>query len=115
MVLKRNDGTEAVATLKPKLFGLDVPQVEIDGKLIDLVKPLAWQQWIFAASPLVILFLGGALGVALAFIGVYTNLKIFRSERDDMQKYIFSAVITMALFFGYLIFSFVLGLLIYQL
>lgn len=112
LLLKRNDGKEVIATLKQKMLGLDVPQIEIDGKLIELVKPLSWQQWLFAGSPVVVLFLGGALGAAIAMAGIYLNIKIFRSELSDVLKYVLSIVVTALLIVGYLIFSVILVLLL---
>ena len=112
LLLKRNDGKEVIATLKQKMLGLDVPQIEIEGKTIELVKPLIWQQWLFAGSPVVVLFLGGALGAAIAMVGVYLNLKLFRSELSDVLKYVLSIVVTASLIVGYLIFSVILVLLL---
>jgi len=112
LLLKRNDGKEVIAMLKQKMLGLDVPQIEIDGKIIDLSKPLTWQQWLFAGSPVVVLFLGGALGAAIAIVGIYLNVKIFRSELSDVLKYILSIVVTASLIVGYLIFSVILVILL---
>lgn len=84
---------------------MDVPQVEIEGKIIELVKPLTWQQWLFAGSPIVILFLGGAIGVGIAMVGTYLNVRIFRSELSDVLKYVLSIVVTLSLSVGYIIFS----------
>jgi hypothetical protein len=108
MLLKRNDGKEVIAILKQQLLGVDVPQIEIDGKLIELVKPLTWQQWLFAGSPVVVLLLGGTLGGAIAMIGVFLNVKLFRSEISDVLKYVLSIVVTALLIIGYLIFSVIL-------
>ena len=112
LLLKRNDGKEVVVTLKQKMLGLDVPQFEIEGKIIDLVKPLTWQQWLFAGSPVVVLFLGGALGAAIGMVGIYLNVKIFRSELSEVLKYILSIVVTVSLIVGYLIFSVILVILL---
>jgi hypothetical protein len=112
MLLKRNDGKEVIAIWKPKMFGFDVPQLEVDGKTVELAKPLTWQQWLFAGSPVVILLLGGALGAAIAMVGVYLNVKIFRSELSDVLKYVLALVVTAALIIGYLIFSILLVLLL---
>ena len=94
------------------MIGLDVPNIEVDGKTIELVKPLAWQQLLFAGSPIVVLFLGGALGAAIGMVGIYLNIKIFRSELSDVMKYISSIVVTGALIIGYIVFSVILTLLL---
>lgn len=105
MLLKRNDGKEVRAIFKHNLLVSDVPQLEVDGKLIELAKPFAWYQWIFVGSPAIILFLGGALGATMAMIGIFLNLKIFRSELNNVLKYVLSAVITISFIFGYLLLS----------
>jgi hypothetical protein len=111
MMLKRNDGKEVVAMFKQKMFGSDVPMLEVDGKSIELAKPLTWQQWIFVGSPAVILFFGGALGAVLAMLGLYLNLKLFRSELNNVLKYILCIVVTLSFMIGYLFLSAIIILL----
>ena len=121
LLLKRDDGREVVATLKKQLWGVDVPKIEVDGELIEIVKPLTWQQWLFASSPFVILLLSSPLGgdtlgslVALisdmlggviALIGFFINVRLFRSEMHDRTKYVFSIVVTLLLIFSYTAFA----------
>jgi hypothetical protein len=108
MLLKRNDGKEVIATWKPKILGLDVPQIEIDGEVIEVVRPLTWQELIFVGSPIAILFLGGAVGAGIAIVGFFINAKLFRSELSNAMKYISSIAVTVGLIIGYLIFSVIL-------
>lgn len=107
-LIKRNDGKEIVVTLKPQLIGLDVPRLDVGGKSIELVQPLAWHEWLFAGSPVMLFLMGGAVGVGLAFIGVFINLRIFRSEFAPALKYLFSAGVTIFFIVAYAIFSIVL-------
>lgn len=111
MILKRNDGKEVVALFKQKMLGSDVPILEVDGKSIELAKPLTWQQWIFVGSPAVILFLGGALGAVMAMVGLYLNLKLFRSEINHILKYFLCIVVTVSFIIGYLLLSAIIILL----
>ncbi len=39
MVLRRNDGREIVASLRPQVLGLDVPRLYVDGQLINMAAP----------------------------------------------------------------------------
>jgi len=111
MILKRNDGKEVVALFKHKMLGSDVPVLEVGGKSIELAKPLTWQQWIFVGSPAIILFLGGALGAVMAMVGLYLNLKLFRSELNNILKYILTVVVTVSFIIGYLFLSAIIILL----
>lgn len=111
MLLKRNDGREVIAMFKQKMLGSDVPMLEVDGKKIELAKPLTWQQWIVVGSPGVILFFGGALGAVLAMVGLYLNLKLFRSELNNVLKYILCVVVTLSFMIGYLLLSAIIILL----
>ena len=62
MVLQRNDCKQVTATWKPQALGFDVPQLVVDGKAITLAAPLKWYQWVWGGWPILLLFLGGALG-----------------------------------------------------
>ena len=81
---------------------------DVGGKSIELVQPLAWHEWLFAGSPVLLFLMGGAVGVGLAFIGVFINLRIFRSEFAPALKYLFSAGVTIFFIVAYAIFSIVL-------
>ncbi len=51
VILRRNAGTGVAATLKPIFFGLDVPQLVVEGKTIRVVEPLKWYVWAWIALP----------------------------------------------------------------
>ena len=80
MLLQRNDGQQVIATWKSQAFGFDVPQLVVDGKPISLVAPLQWYQWVWGGWPILLLFLGGALGAVAGLIGLSFNVRIFRSD-----------------------------------
>ncbi len=62
-VLRRNDGTEAIAQIRDSVLGLDpAPQLFVDGKRIHVAEPLKLYQWLWSAVPLFLLFIGGGLG-----------------------------------------------------
>ena len=52
MLLRRTDGSEAVATWKPQFMGLDVPRLDVDGKQINVVEPLKWYAWVWSGLPI---------------------------------------------------------------
>ena len=102
-LLRRNDGRQVVANWKPKFMGLDFPQLEIDGKLFDVVAPLKWYAWAWSVLPLCLIFIGGALGGFIGAIGFMTNAKIFRSETNLVWKFFITAGVSFMSFLVYLI------------
>ena len=46
MLLQSNDGKQVVARWKRQFMGLDVPQLVVDEKVINLAEPLRWYQWV---------------------------------------------------------------------
>lgn len=93
----RNDaGAEATAYFKGG-FPDPVPALVVGDQTIRLAEALAWYQWVWAGFPLVLLFLGGAIGGFLGAIGTIINAKILRSERHTAIKYILSGFVSVAL------------------
>lgn len=101
MLLTRSDGRQVFAFWKPQLF--DVPQLVVDGKTVEVVKPLKWYQWLWSALPIVLVFIGGALGALCGFIAFTVNANIFRSELPQLLKFLLTGVISVLSFFLYLI------------
>ena len=90
MLLTRADGTEVVAKWKPKLLGLDVPDLLVGDQTIQVTEPLPWHQWGFSALPMVLVFIGGALGGLFGAVAAVGSIKVFRSSLTDPLKYVAS-------------------------
>ena len=103
MLLHRNDGTQAIATWKVQLLGFDVPQLVVDGKPITLEEPLKWYEWAWGGWPVLLLFVGGALGAVAGFVAFSVNIKIFHSSLGSVEKYILTAAISALAVMVYLI------------
>lgn len=58
MMLRRDDGQEVEAVWKKDLFGIDVPNIIIDGSLIQVAKPLPVAAKVWCFLPLVFIFIG---------------------------------------------------------
>src|SRR5258708_1901146 len=86
LVLRRNDGREVIAIWKPQLLGLDVPRLQVDGKLVNVVQPLKWYVWIWCGLPILLLLIGGALGALAGFVAFAINTKIFRTSLPGPAK-----------------------------
>ena len=112
MVLQRNDGKQVTARWKPQFLGLDVPQLLIEGKAINLVEPLKWYQWVWGGWPVLLLFAGGALGAMAGMIAVAINAKVFRAEMSEVLKYLVSGVVSVLAVIAYFIAAMIFSLLI---
>ncbi len=113
MALQRNDGKQVTATWKPQFLGLDVPQLSVDGQAINLVEPLKWYQWVWGGWPVLLLFVGGALGAVAGIIGFSINARIFRAEMNSALKYLVSGAVSalsvLAYFIAAVIFSMIIN------
>ena len=112
MLLQRNDGKQVVATWKPQVIGLDVPQLMIEGESHQLVEPLKWYQLVWGGWPIVLVFAGGMLGAFFGFIGFALNTKVFRSEMNDALKYIATAAVSALAVVAYFVLAIFVSLLI---
>lgn len=95
MLLQRNDGRQVTAKWRPQGLGLDVPQLEVDGKVINLVAPLKWYQWLWSALPIVLVFVGALLGAVTGLVAFYLNGKIFRSQMNGALKYVLTGAVSL--------------------
>lgn len=102
MRLQRNDGKEIIAFWKPQFMGLDVPQLIVDGKVINVVEPLKWYAWVWSALPLPLIFIGGALGALMAMIGFTVSTSVFRSSQPAVAKFAISLIVSILAVFAYL-------------
>ncbi len=103
-LLRGNDGRESVAELKTILVD-PVPQVLWNGGKITLAEPLEWYQWVWSAVPIILVFLGGAIGGAVGFVGATLNVQILRSDMSGLLRYGGTALISVGAFVTYAVFA----------
>ncbi|WP_146898193.1 hypothetical protein [Adhaeribacter aerolatus] len=65
-----------------------VPVLEIKGKQIQIVEKLKWYQYAIGGIPILLLFIGGAIGGGIGAVGAITNFRIFRQEGSAVSKYL---------------------------
>lgn len=94
MMLRRNDGRIAIASWKPKLLGLDFPQLVIDDKIINIIEPLKWYETLWIGLPILLFFYGGVLGAIAGMFGFSINAKIFRNSINSIAKYGLTALVS---------------------
>lgn len=93
MLLRRADGREVVAKWKLQMLGTDIPNLEVDGKVIRIVPPLKWYEFTWAGIPILLLFIGGAVGGGVGAVGTIMNVKIFRSSMPAIAKYFLALLV----------------------
>ena len=97
--LIRNDGREVVVKWKPQI--LDMPKLVVDGKTIDIVKPLHWYEWIWVALPVLLIFTSRAFAGFLGLIAYIINAKIFRSDLSILSKFALSFLVSLLTLLAY--------------
>ena len=105
------DGT--VKKLEVDRGGIDyIPRVYIDGERIEIARKLKLYELIIGGVPILLLFLGGALGALCGVIGTITNYKVLRSEKSNTYKILSITGITVLSFIANVILAFIFNLII---
>jgi hypothetical protein len=96
-LLRRDDGREVTAQFKAG-FPDPIPALLVDNQTIRLAEPLAWYEIVWIAFPLVLIFIGGAIGGALGGGATVINAQIMRSQQNTVAKYALCALVSLAAF-----------------
>lgn len=96
MILRRDDGQEVEATWKRDLFGMDVPNLIIDGSIIEVTKPLPIIAKLWCFLPLVFIFIGGAIGALIGIITAAANVSVFRLPTNIVVRIMLTLLISLA-------------------
>jgi heme O synthase-like polyprenyltransferase len=73
----------------------------------SIAKPIKWYEGLFIASPALIFVLSSAnrvafvIAVLLVLIGIFLNIKIYRSAFNNRWKYVLYSTVTVLLFIFY--------------
>jgi hypothetical protein len=100
-LVRGTDGRDSVLELKTKVPD-PVPQVLWAGQTIKLEESLKWYQWVWSGVPLLLLFLGGAIGGVVGGVAVTLNVRILRSRMSGTGRYAVTALVSVAAFGIYL-------------
>ncbi len=96
MALRRNDGRDAIVRWRPQFLGLDVPQLYVDGYVVNVAPPLPKAVWLWSALPVLLVLIGGALGALVGFIAFAVNNRIFRTSWSTLTKFSVSLLVSLA-------------------
>ena len=103
MILHKNDGTEVIATWQASLWGLDVPTLLIDGQTVHIVEPFKWHEVMWIGLPVLLVFVGGAVGGIAGFTAFAANKKLFRGEFNTIVKYALTGIVSALGIFAYFV------------
>ena len=92
-VLTLPNGSKSIVQLKPSILD-PVPKVVVDGDQIEVVEPLSAIQLIWSGLPIIMLFVGGAIGGLIGGGAYWINNLVFRPEMSTAEKYILTALIS---------------------
>jgi hypothetical protein len=103
LLLRRNDGTEALVQLKPTNIVDPVPKVIVDGQTFTVAEPLKWYQYVWAGLPFALIFVGGLLGGLCGGFAMVINGRVFRSALNPAAKYLLTGLVTIAAAFVFIV------------
>lgn len=63
-----------------------LPRIEVDGCQIPLGRPLSTLEYVLGGIPLVLIFLGGAIGGATGAVGTMYNYRVLREASSAPMK-----------------------------
>lgn len=110
-ILRDNYGKEVQARLKSRMLD-PVPSVELGGESVALARPLLWYEYAWMGIPVLLVFVGGALGGLIGASAAYTSARVFRGEAGALTKYLLTGAISLVAVVAYLVAALVLQIVI---
>jgi hypothetical protein len=81
-----NAATGKPARVLIKAGGLDLPSIDVDGVKVLLGRPLSPLEYVLGGIPLLLMFLGGAIGGASGAVGAVYNYRVLREATSTSTK-----------------------------
>lgn len=99
--------TENLSIYIKEIFYEFAPHLVINGIKTSIVPELKWYNYIIGALPILLIFMGGAIGAGIGVGATYLNMSIFRSQDELLMKYLKIVAVIIA---SYLLFLILAGL-----
>jgi hypothetical protein len=90
-----DDGREVKIRLKTNLAD-PVPVLLLNGETVRVARRLTWYEYAWISVPILLLFVGGALGGGIGGFATYTNSHLMRSDRSPGARYLLTGAISIA-------------------
>jgi|SRR5271169_1670919 len=101
-IVKSDSGMDTIIQLKYNYLD-PIPKIKIAEKVIEIVSPLRWYEYLWIGIPIALVAAGGAIGGLCGGLAANTNGRIFRSDRGLLAKYGLSALITLGAALAYVV------------
>jgi hypothetical protein len=79
-----------------------IPKLQIEGQKFEIGRPLNKWEYIWICLPLILLFIGGAIGSLIGTIAVYSNSILIRKPKSAFLKIFFTGATTIASFWFFI-------------
>ena len=83
--------------------GLDLPSIDVDGVKVLLGRPLSPLEYVIGGIPLVLVFVGGAIGGASGAAGAMFNYRVLREATSTSTKVFGVVGVSTLSFLAYLV------------
>lgn len=80
-----------------------LPGIEVDGVPVSLGRPLSTLEYVLGGIPLVLIFLGGAIGGASGAVGTMYNYRVLRATTSAPMKVLGVVAVSGLSFLTYLV------------
>jgi hypothetical protein len=94
-ILHNINGTDSTVQLTSAYMGFDpVPRLSVAGKSIQIMEPVDRFEWAWSGIPLILVIVGGVLGTLFGIVAFAFNVRVFRSQRSLLKKFLLTALIS---------------------
>lgn len=93
-LLNRNDGQTIEVGVKTS-YPDPAPILIVDDQEIRTARALTPLEWGWAGFPILLLFVGGALGGMLGGIAAVTNINLLRSDKPAPLRFVLAAMVSL--------------------
>lgn len=101
-LLRDNQGREVAVRLKRNLVD-PIPKLQVEGRVLDLLPPLKWYEYLWAGLPLLLVVAGGAIGAAIGSAALYYNVRLFRGDQSGARRYLDAGATTIGAAIAYVV------------
>lgn len=107
--LSKNLNTDFEIKLLPRFYD-PVPNFEVNGQKIEIVKPLKWYQYVWFVLPILLISQGGFMGIIIGVFALKANTSMFREDKPTWLKYLLTFGVSILCSIIYLILVMILAL-----
>ena len=77
-----------IARVRPSFLVDPVPAIQIGDQQVRVVRAFQWYEIAWLGLPILLVFVGGAIGAGVGFAAAIVNASIMRSDRPAVLRYL---------------------------